>query len=52
MKIAQHLPHLNSQLLLSIKDLEIVDRLAVNPSAISLDLKDKYLYNIIIVKYV
>ena len=52
MKISQRVPQLNCQLWLSIKDLEIVDRLAVNPSAISLDLKDKYLYNIIIVKYI
>ena len=51
MKISQHVPHLNCQLWMSIKDLEILDRLAVNPSAMSLDLKDKYLYNINIVKY-
>ena len=42
MKISEHIPHLNCQLWLSIKDLEILDRLAVNPSAMSLDLKDKY----------
>ena len=52
MKISEHIPHLNCQLWLSIKDLEILDRLAVNPSAMSLDLKDKYLNNINIVKFV
>ena len=51
MKISQHVPHLNCQLWSSIKHLEILDRLAVNPSAMSLDLKDKYL-NINIVKFV
>ena len=52
MKISEHIPHLNCQLWLSIKDLEILDRLAVNPSAMSLDLKAKYLDNINIVKFV
>ena len=41
MKISHHIPHLNSQLWLSIKDLETLDRWAINQSAISLDLKDK-----------
>ena len=49
MKISQHLPHLNCQLWLSIKEPEILDRWAVN---VSLDFKDKYLNNINIVKFV
>ena len=51
MKISGQIPELNFQLWSSIKDLEILDRLAENPSAMSLDLKDKYLNNINIVKY-
>ena len=51
MKISKHIPHLNCQLSLTIKDLEILDSLAVNPSAMSLDLTAKYLDNINIVKY-
>ena len=42
MKISRHIPHLNSHLWLSIKDCKIIDLLAINPSAMSLDLKDKY----------
>ena len=42
MKISHHIPHLNSQLWLSIKDLKILDRLAVNSSVMSVDLKDKH----------
>ena len=52
MKISQHLHHLNCQLWLFIKHLKILDCLAVNPSAMSLDFKDKHLYNIMIVNYV
>ena len=42
MKISHHIPHINSQLWSSINDLEILDHLAVNSSAKSLDLKEKY----------